>query len=67
MLDDGIVIRGFRPMMSATGRFVIKRKYQFEFTSTGQHRYHGILEMEGFKPVLIDLEPYQLEDVSGDL
>ena len=66
LLDDGIVIRGFKPMLNTSGRFVVKRKYQFEFTSTGEHRYHGILEMEGFKPVLIDLEPYQLEQAPID-
>ena len=63
LLDQSMVIKGYWPVRSPDSRWVIRRRYGFEFTSTGQQRYQGSLVLMGYKLESIELEAYQLSDV----
>ncbi len=66
LLDQSMVIRGYWPVRREDGRWLFRRTYQFEFTSTGQQRYRGNLVMMGFQLDSMELETYQLpESQSG--
>ncbi len=60
LLDQSMVITGFWPLRSSTGTLVFRRRYQFEFSSTGDRRYHGELILEGMVLKSINLEAYKL-------
>ncbi len=62
LLDQSMVIKGYWPMRLQSGSLVIRRRYNFEFTSTGQQRYCGKLVLLGFKLESIELETYQLPE-----
>jgi len=56
---DG-VIRGLWPERRAGGRLGLRRTYHFEFTSTGDQRYRGILVLIGMQLRSIELEAFKL-------
>ncbi len=60
LLDQSMVITGFRPARNAQGRLVFRRSYQFEFSSTGDRRYHGRIVIDGKQLNTIELEAYKL-------
>ena len=60
LLDQSMVIRGLWPMRRDDGRLTLRRTYQFEFTSTGDQRYRGILVLVGLQLQSIELETYKL-------
>ncbi len=60
LLDDSMVITRLWPMRSASGRLIFRRNYRFEFASTGDRRYRGILILEGLQLRHIELETYKL-------
>ena len=62
LLDQSMVIKGYWPKKSKRGIWIIRRTYNFEFTSTGQQRYQGILVLEGLALDTIELETYQLPE-----
>ena len=62
LLDQSMVITGFRPIRTSRGNLAFKRTYQFEFSSTGDRRYHGRLVLEGMTLKSIKLEAYKLPD-----
>ncbi len=62
LLDQSMVIRGYRPTRREDGRWLFRRTYQFEFTSTGQQRYRGYLILLGYRLVSIELEAYQIPE-----
>ena len=62
LLDQSMVIKGYWLVRSDRGTWMIRRRYSFEFTSTGQQRYQGNLVLMGFKLDSIQLEAYQLPD-----
>ncbi len=62
LLDQSMVIKGYWPMRLQSGSWFIRRRYNFEFTSTGQQRYIGRLVMLGLKLEAIELEAYQLPE-----
>ena len=62
LLDQSMVITGFRPIRTSGGNLSFKRTYQFEFSSTGDRRYHGRLVLEGMTLKSIELEAYKLPD-----
>ena len=59
-LDDSVVITGFWPIRNASGQFVFRRSYLFEFASTGDQRYQGRLILEGMKLASVDLDTYKI-------
>jgi len=62
LLDQSMVIKGYWPVKPPRGHWLIRRRYGFEFTSTGQQRYQGTLVLMGHKLDSIELEAYQLPD-----
>ena len=59
LLDQSMVIVGFWPVRER-GRWVFRRRYQFEFSSIGDRRYQGRLELFGMRLESIELEAYKL-------
>jgi hypothetical protein len=57
-----MVITSFWPARSLSGGLVFRRRYQFEFSSTGDRRYQGKLELLGMGLQSIELEAYRLPD-----
>ena len=62
LLDQSMVIRGYWPARRGDGKWVMRRRYQFEFTSTGHQRYQGNLVLMGFRLESIELEAYQIPE-----
>ncbi len=61
LLDENIALKGMRPARSTeTGMLVLARRYQFYFTSTGDERYPGTLEMVGRRITRIELAAHKL-------
>jgi hypothetical protein len=60
LLDQSMVITGFRPVRNSSGNLDFRRTYQFEFSSTGDRRYRGELILEGMALKSIDLETYKI-------
>lgn len=60
LLDQSVVIRGLWPLRRADGRLTLRRTYHFEFTSTGDQRYRGILVLVGMQLRSIELETFKL-------
>jgi hypothetical protein len=60
LLDQSMVIKGLWLEKNPDGALSVRRRYQFEFSSTGEQRYQGVLTMVGLKLKLISIETYQL-------
>ncbi|ALP54870.1 hypothetical protein Tel_12980 [Candidatus Tenderia electrophaga] len=61
LLDQSIMMRavvGFK--RGAGGRLSVRRKFAFEFSSTGAERYRGEVWMLGQRLERIELEPHRL-------
>ena len=61
-LDETVSIKKIRLRRNGQGRLMFLRLYQFEFTSTGQHRYRGFVSILGKHLLDVEMEPYQLND-----
>lgn len=59
MLDDYIALNGCTLARDGEGRIRIKRRYQFEFSATGEDRYDGVCVMLGCRLVTIDLAAHR--------
>ena len=62
LLDHSIVIKGVWPERTEAGNLTLRRRYQFEFSSTGTQRYQGVLVLLGMNLKSIELEAYELPD-----
>lgn len=60
LLDDTVVMRGLWLKRNAHGTLCVRRSYVFEFTSTGDERYHGDVVVLGMHLETIQLEPHRL-------
>ena len=58
-LDETVVIKKVRLRRNSLGRLMFYREYQFEFTSTGEYRYKGLIKLLGNTLLDIEMEPYQ--------
>ena len=58
LLDQSMVITGYWPGRNANANLVMRRTYQFEFTSTGERRYQGVIVLLGPQLYSIELETY---------
>ncbi len=61
-LDQSMVLKGLALKRNAAGLLSIWRRYQFEFTSTGEQRYNGTVEALGRKLDKVELDPHLLPD-----
>lgn len=62
LLDQTIVLKGVWPLRGESGSLQLRRRYGFEFTSTGEERYKGLIEFNGRRLQRIDLEAHILPD-----
>ncbi|GAA0786117.1 DUF3301 domain-containing protein [Marinobacterium sediminicola] len=61
LLDQNIALKSIKPIRSAkSGTLVMARRYQFYFTSTGDERYPGTVDMVGRDITLIELAAHKL-------
>lgn len=60
LLDDGLAMRGFALRRDASGNLRLRRSYSFEFTTTGEQRYHGTTVMLGRRLESVQLDPHRL-------
>lgn len=60
LLDESVVLRGFWLKRDTGGTLCVRRSYVFEFTSTGDDRYHGCVVMLSMTMETIQLEPHRL-------
>ena len=62
LLDQTMVLRGLRPIRTSDGQLRFRRRYHFEFTSTGMIRNKGQVELIGRKVKGIELEAHILPE-----
>ncbi len=60
LLDDSVALRGFWIRRDAAGNLCIRRSFLFEFTTTGEQRYHGCTVMLGQRVESVQLAPHRL-------
>lgn len=66
LLDQTIVLKGVWPHRGDGGSLQLRRRYEFEFTSTGTERYQGVMELDGRKLRCLELEAHILRDDEDD-
>lgn len=67
LLDQTMVLKGLGLGRNDSGILQIQRRYAFEFTSTGEERYAGLVELSGSKLRHIELAPHILPEERGRL
>lgn len=67
LLDQSMVINSVWPATDQSGTYRLKRKYRFEFTSTGEQRYRGSIVMIGRNQHSIKLDPHVLPTTEQNL
>jgi hypothetical protein len=67
LLDQTIVLKGVWPRRDESGSLQLRRRYRFEFTSTGEERYKGLIELSGRRLQRIELEAHLLPDTDERL
>ena len=65
-LDDTVAIKKVRLRRNSSGQLNFYREYQFEFTSTGEYRYKGIVKLLGKHLLDVEMEPYKITDVDNE-
>lgn len=60
LLDDTVSLVSLRPHRDKRGNFHIARRYEFEFTATGDFRYRGELTLLGQHLYDLKLEPHRI-------
>jgi len=61
LLDQTVVLKSLRLSRNKAGNVCLRRRYQFDFTSTGQERYQGTLIINGLVVEQITLAPHRIE------
>ncbi len=62
LLDQTIVLKGVWPQRNDEGSLLLRRRYSFEFTSTGEQRYKGMIELNGRRIQHLELEAHLLAE-----
>lgn len=62
-LDDTVLIKKVRLRRNTQGSLLIYREYEFEFSSTGEFRYKGMVRLLGQYLVDVEMEPYKFNDI----
>jgi hypothetical protein len=60
LLDESVVLRGLWLKRDIHNSLRVRRSYTFEFTSTGDDRYHGCIVVLGAAIETIQLAPHRL-------
>jgi hypothetical protein len=58
LLDQTMVLKGISLKRDDTGIVGIHRRYEFEFTTTGEKRHRGRVSLLGNTMLSLELEPY---------
>lgn len=58
LLDETVQLSSVRPARNRAGNWVLRRRYRFEFTSTGGERYQGEAVLCGLQFEALELPPY---------
>jgi hypothetical protein len=61
LLDDTVSLKALRVRRDARGNPCLARRYEFEFTSTGERRHRGELLLMGTRLAEFELEPHRLQ------
>jgi len=61
LLDESVVLKELKPHKSSRGGLCIKRRYVFDFTSTGEDRYQGEIVIIGRQIEHITLETHRVQ------
>ncbi len=64
LLDESIALSGVRFARNRRGRPGLVRRYRFEFTVTGEHRYDGYIDLHGQQLLHLELAPHPFPDGS---
>lgn len=62
LLDQTMVLKGVWPVRNDEGSLTLRRRYHFEFTSTGELRSQGKVEFHGMRLHKLHLDPYTLPE-----
>lgn len=62
LLDQTMVLKGVWPVRDDEGSLRLRRRYNFEFTSTGEARSGGTVELLGMRLYKLHLDPHMLPD-----
>ncbi|WP_237065739.1 DUF3301 domain-containing protein [Microbulbifer guangxiensis] len=60
LLDDTVVLVRTRLRRDDRGQLRLQRNYEFEFTSTGERRYSGVVTLHGQRITQMQLSPHHL-------
>jgi len=58
LLDESIALTGMRIARNRRGRPGLVRRYAFEFTVTGEHRYDGYIDLHGQQQLQLEMAPH---------
>ena len=58
LLDQTLALRGVWPVRHDNGSLVLRRRYSFEFTSTGEMRHKGEVILHGLQVSQLHFDPY---------
>lgn len=59
-LDDTVALSRLRLRRDGTGQVRLYRRFNFEFTSDGELRYQGYVEMLGKRVIHTEMDAYRL-------
>ena len=62
LLDQTMVLKGLWPSRDNSGSIRLRRRYEFEFSVTGEKRYKGTVIAMGSNIFSLDLEPHALPE-----
>ncbi|NOS87144.1 MAG: DUF3301 domain-containing protein [Methylococcaceae bacterium] len=61
LLDGYVALKATRLHRNANGKLQLQRTFEFEFSSTGEHRYFGSVVMLGQLVAGIEMQPYRIQ------
>ncbi len=62
LLDQTIALMGMGFYRDKRGNISLSRRYEFEFTSTGEQRYKGRLRLAGRQLIEASLDPHRMTE-----
>lgn len=61
LLDQTVVLKKLRLVKENNGRYSVYREYQFDFSSTGEDRYKGLVRLLGGRLEGVTLAPHRVD------
>lgn len=60
LLDDTLILDGFSIKKRKGGGWLLLRCYSFEFSSTGDERYRGMIQLAGRRVEQLELDTHRM-------